>query len=135
MFLVALNKRLRDQSWFLNNSIIEPDLMNTLDLVSLGTVCDVVPLIGLNRAIVHQGLRVLKRKKNLGLKTLIEVCNIESNITAQDLGYVLGPRINAGGRVGKATDGANLLLNKIPKNAFKLAADLNMYNKERQIFI
>jgi single-stranded-DNA-specific exonuclease len=133
MFLVALNKRLRDQSWFLNNSIIEPDLMNTLDLVSLGTVCDVVPLIGLNRAIVHQGLRVLKRKKNLGLKTLIEVCNIESNITAQDLGYVLGPRINAGGRVGKATDGANLLLNKIPKNAFKLAADLNMYNKERQI--
>ena len=133
MFLIALNKRLRDQRWFSNNSIIEPDLMNTLDLVSLGTVCDVVPLIGLNRAIVHQGLRVLKRKKNLGLKTLIEVCNIESNITAQDLGYVLGPRINAGGRVGKATDGANLLLNKIPKNAFKLAADLNMYNKERQI--
>ena len=133
MFLIALNKRLRDQRWFSNNSIIEPDLMNTLDLVSLGTVCDVVPLIGLNRAIVHQGLRVLKRKKNLGLKTLIEVCNIEKNITAQDLGYVLGPRINAGGRVGKATDGANLLLNESPKNAFKLAADLNMYNKERQI--
>ena len=133
MFLIALNKRLRDQRWFSNNSIIEPDLMNTLDLVSLGTVCDVVPLIGLNRAIVHQGLRVLKRKKKLGLKTLIEVCNIEKNITAQDLGYVLGPRINAGGRVGKATDGANLLLNESPKNAFKLAADLNMYNKERQI--
>ena len=133
MFLVALNKRLRDQHWFSNNSIKEPDLMNVLDLVSLGTVCDVVPLVGLNRAIVHQGLKVLKRKKNLGLKTLIEVCNIESSITPYHLGYILGPRINAGGRVGKSTHGANLLLNDSPKNAFKLAAELNTYNKERQI--
>ncbi len=133
MFLVALNKRLRDQKWFLNNSINEPVLMNILDLVSLGTVCDVVPLVGLNRAIVHQGLKILKRKKNLGLKTLIEVSNIESNINAYHLGYVLGPRINAGGRVGKSTHGANLLLNQNPKEAFKLAADLNTYNKERQI--
>ena len=62
MFLVALNKRLRDQNWFKNNSIKEPDLMNILDLVSLGTVCDVVPLIGLNRAFVHQGLKILKKK-------------------------------------------------------------------------
>jgi len=133
MFLVALNKRLRDQNWFLNNSIKEPDLMNILDLVSLGTVCDVVPLVGLNRAFVYQGLKVLKKKKNLGLKTLIEVCNIESNITAHDLGYVLGPRINAGGRVGKSSHGANLLLNQSPKTTFKLAVDLNNCNKERQI--
>ena len=63
MFLVALNKRLRDQSWFSNNTIKEPDLMNILDLVSLGTVCDVVPLIGLNRALVYQGLKILKKKK------------------------------------------------------------------------
>ena len=133
MFLIALNKRLRDQNWFLDNKIKEPDLMNILDLVSLGTVCDVVPLIGLNRAIVHQGLKILKRKKNLGLKTLIEVSNIESNITSHHLGYVLGPRINAGGRVGKSTHGANLLLNQSPKETFKLAADLNSYNKERQI--
>ena len=63
MFLIALNKRLRDQNWFLNNSIKEPDLMNILDLVSLGTVCDVVPLVGLNRAIVYQGLKILKKKK------------------------------------------------------------------------
>ena len=133
MFLIALNKRLRDQNWFLDNKIKEPDLMNILDLVSLGTVCDVVPLIGLNRAIVHQGLKILKRKKNLGLKTLIEVSNIESNITSHHLGYVLGPRINAGGRVGKSTHGANLLLNQSPKETFKLAADLNTYNKERQI--
>ena len=133
MFLVALNKRLRDQSWFVSNSIKEPDLMNILDLVSLGTVCDVVPLVGLNRAIVSQGLKIIKKKNNLGLKTLIEVCNIESNITTHNLGYVLGPRINAGGRVGKSTHGANLLLNEIPKKTFQLAVDLNNYNKERQI--
>ena len=133
MFLIALNKRLRDQNWFLNNSIKEPDLMNILDLVSLGTVCDVVPLVGLNRAIVYQGLKVLKKKNNLGLKTLIEVCNIEHTLTTHDLGYVLGPRINAGGRVGKSTHGANLLLNQNSKNAFKLSVDLNSYNKERQI--
>jgi single-stranded-DNA-specific exonuclease len=133
LFLVALNKKLRDIKWFLNNSVNEPELMNVLDLVSLGTVCDVVPLIGLNRAIVYQGLKILKRKNNLGLKTLIEVSNIESNITSYHLGYVLGPRINAGGRVGKSTHGANLLLNKSPKDSFKLAADLNTYNKERQI--
>ena len=133
LFLVALNKRLRDQKWFLNNSVKEPDLMYLLDLVSLGTVCDVVPLIGLNRALVYQGLKILKKKNNLGLKTLIEVCNIEKNITAHELGYVLGPRINAGGRVGKSTHGANLLLKKKKKNAFKLAVDLNTYNKERQI--
>jgi single-stranded-DNA-specific exonuclease len=133
LFLVALNKRLRDQKWFLNNSVKEPDLMYLLDLVSLGTVCDVVPLIGLNRALVYQGLKILKKKNNLGLKTLIEVCNIEKNITAHELGYVLGPRINAGGRVGKSTHGANLLLNQSAKNTFKLAVDLNTYNKERQI--
>ena len=133
MFLVALNKRLRDQNWFSINAIKEPDLMNVLDLVSLGTVCDVVPLIGINRAFVKQGLKVLKKKNNLGLKTLIEVWNIEKTITAHELGYALGPRINAGGRVGKSTHGANLLLNQIPKNAFKLAADLNTYNEERKI--
>ena len=70
LFLVALNKRLRDKNWFLNNSIKEPDLMNILDLVSLGTVCDVVPLVGLNRAIVHQGLKVLKKKKKFRFKNV-----------------------------------------------------------------
>ena len=133
MFLIALNKKLRDRNWFSDNSINEPELLDILDLVSLGTICDVVPLVGLNRAIVHQGLKIIKKKNNLGLKTLIEVCNIESNITAHDLGYILGPRINAGGRVGKSTHGANLLLNGNAKSAFKLAVDLNTHNKERQI--
>jgi len=133
LFLIALNKKLRDLNWFKLNSIIEPDLINILDLVSLGTVCDVVPLVGLNRAIVHQGLKVLKKKNNLGLKTLIETNNIENNITTYHLGYVLGPRINAGGRVGKSTHGANLLLNTNAKETYKIATELNNYNKERQI--
>jgi single-stranded-DNA-specific exonuclease len=133
LFLVALNKRLRDKDWFKINSKNEPNLIQILDLVSLGTVCDVVPLIGLNRAIVTQGLKVLKEKNNLGLKTLIELNNIESNISVYHLGYVLGPRINAGGRVGKSTHGANLLLNKNPQETFKLASELNDFNKDRQI--
>jgi single-stranded-DNA-specific exonuclease len=133
LFLVALNKRLRDENWFKSNAINEPNLINILDLVSLGTVCDVVPLIGLNRAIVNQGLKVLKRKKNLGLKTLMELNNIETSITSYHLGYVLGPRINAGGRVGKSSHGANLLLNINSQESFKLASELNDYNKERQV--
>jgi len=133
LFLIALNKRLRDQNWFVSNLINEPNLIKILDLVSLGTVCDVVPLIGLNRAIVKQGLKVLSEKNNLGLKTMLELNNIESNISAYHLGYVLGPRINAGGRVGKSSHGANLLLNRNPQETFKLASELNNYNKERQI--
>jgi single-stranded-DNA-specific exonuclease len=102
MFLVSLNRKLRLNNWFNKHSINEPNLINFLDLVSLGTVCDVVPLIGLNRAIVKQGLRILKEKKNLGLKTLLDICKIESNPSIYHLGFMLGPRINAGGRVGNA---------------------------------
>ena len=132
LFLIALNKKLRDINWFSLNNVDEPDLIRILDLVSLGTVCDVVPLIGLNRAIVRQGLKVLRGKNNLGLKTLIELNNIENNVTAYHLGFVLGPRINAGGRVGKSSHGANLLLNNNAQETFKLASELNNYNKERQ---
>ncbi len=133
MFLVALNKRLRENDWFKNKSINEPDLLNFLDLVSLGTICDVVPLVNLNRAFVNQGLKIVNQKKNLGLKTLIEISEIENNLTSYHLGYVLGPRINAGGRVGKSTHGANLLLNDDSKDAFKISSELNNYNKERQL--
>ncbi|MBO6483817.1 MAG: single-stranded-DNA-specific exonuclease RecJ [Pelagibacteraceae bacterium] len=133
MFLVALNKKLREIDWFKKNNIDEPNLMNYLDLVSLGTVCDVVPLIGLNRAIVSQGLEVLKNKLNLGLKTLKNVCGIESNITTYHLGYVIGPRINAGGRIGKCSHGANLLLSKDSKETFKIATELESFNEERRL--
>jgi single-stranded-DNA-specific exonuclease len=133
MFLVSLNRALRLNNWFTQNKINEPNLINYLDLVSLGTVCDVVPLIGLNRAIVKQGLKILKGKKNLGLKTLLDICKIENNPSVYHLGFMLGPRINAGGRVGKCSHGANLLLNNDPKNAFKLASELDQFNKERQM--
>ena len=133
MFLISLNRDLRSNKWFDKNYIDEPNLINYLDLVSLGTVCDVVPLVGLNRAIVKQGLKVIKSKKNLGLKTLLDICKIESNPSIYHLGYLLGPRINAGGRVGKCSHGANLLLNKNPKDTFRIASELDQFNKERQI--
>ena len=133
MFLVSLNRQLRIINWFKNNSIDEPNLINYLDLVSLGTVCDVVPLVGLNRAIVKQGLKILKAKKNLGLKTLLDICKIDVNPSIYHLGYILGPRINAGGRVGKCSHGANLLLNSNPKEVFKIAVELDQYNKERKM--
>ena len=133
MFLVSLNRELRNKNWFQENNVKEPNLIEYLDLVSLGTVCDVVPLIGLNRAIVKQGLKVLKSKKNLGLKTLLDICKIESSPSIYHLGYLLGPRINAGGRVGKCSHGANLLLNKDPKYSFKLASELDQFNNERQM--
>tara|TARA_Y100001970_G_C14216273_1_gene849848 strand:- start:18 stop:1802 length:1785 start_codon:yes stop_codon:yes gene_type:complete len=133
MFLVSLGRLLRSYNWFKKNIIEEPNLLNYLDLVSLGTVCDVVPLTGLNRAIVKQGLKILHEKKNLGLKTLLDICKIETKLSIYHLGYIIGPRINAGGRVGKCSHGANLLLNKDPKKAFKLASELNQFNKERQM--
>ena len=133
MFLISLNRELRNKNWFKENNTKEPNLINYLDLVSLGTVCDVVPLVGLNRAIVKQGLKIFKSKKNLGLKTLLDICRIDSSPSIYHLGYLLGPRINAGGRVGKCSHGANLLLNKDPKNSFKIASELDQYNKERQM--
>ena len=133
MFLVSMNRELRLIKWFTDKEINEPNLINYLDLVSLGTVCDVVPLVGLNRAIVKQGLKIFKEKKNLGLKTLLDICKIESSPSIYHLGFILGPRINAGGRVGKCSHGANLLLNNNPKNAFKIASELDQFNKERQI--
>ena len=133
MFLVSLNKELRSINWFIQNKIMEPNLLEYLDLVALGTICDVVPLIDLNRAIVSQGLKILKSKKNLGLKTLFDICNIQSQPNVYHVGYLLGPRINAGGRVGKSSHGVNLLISNNPKDVFKIASELDNYNKERQI--
>ena len=108
MFLVALNKILRDTGWFKKNRINEPNILNFLDLVSLGTVCDVVPLIGLNRAFVFQGLRILSRRQNIGLKMLSDISLLSKKPDEEDLGFFFGPRINAGGRVGKSDIGEKL---------------------------
>ena len=133
IFLVSLNKQLRLINWFQNKNLNEPNLLEFLDLVSLATVCDVVPLVGLNRALVSQGLKVLGTKKNLGLKTLIDICKIENNPNIYHLGYVIGPRINAGGRVGKSSHGVNLLLKSDPKEVFQIASELDQFNSERKL--
>ncbi len=132
VFLVGLNKKLRDENWFIKNKIKEPNILNLLDLVSLGTVCDVVPLVDLNRAIVKQGLKIIKKRSNLGLKTLNDICNIVSEPSTFDLGFRLGPRINAGGRVGRCSYGSELLISDDPQKVYKIALDLDKSNKERQ---
>ncbi len=132
MTLISINSNLRKLNWFIENQINEPNLLNFLDLVSLGTICDVVPLVGLNRALVKQGLKIINLKKNLGLKTLIDLCKIETKTSTYHLGYVIGPRINAGGRVGKCSHGANLLLNNNPKESFQIASELEQFNSDRK---
>lgn len=132
MTLISVNTCLRKINWFKINKFNEPNLINFLDLVSLGTICDLVPLIGLNRAIVKQGLKIINLKKNLGLKTLIDVCKIENKTSTYHLGYIIGPRINAGGRVGKCSHGANLLLDNNPKKTFQIATELEKFNLERK---
>lgn len=117
---VAVNRELRGQNFYEGRA--EPNLMNWLDLVALGTVCDVVPLLGLNRAYVRQGLKVMSLRNNPGLKALFEKSGITEAPSAYHLGFVLGPRINACGRVGEASLGNKLLCAKDAFLAENLAA-------------
>lgn len=109
-----------------------PDLMALLDLVALATVADVAPLTGVNRAFVRQGLTVMARRARPGLTALADVARLETAPTAYHLGYVLGPRINAGGRIGEADLGARLLATADPHEAAALAARLDTLNTERR---
>jgi single-stranded-DNA-specific exonuclease len=109
-----------------------PDLMALLDLVGLATVADVAPLIGVNRAFVRQGLRVMARRERPGLTALADVARLDTAPSAYHLGYVLGPRINAGGRVGKADLGARLLACDYPQEAAALAERLDQLNTDRR---
>lgn len=131
MTVIAVNRTLR-QKGFYTPERPEPKLMQWLDLVALGTVCDVVPLLGLNRAFVTQGLKIMAERKNLGLKTLIDAANIAEKPDAYHLGFVLGPRINACGRVGKAFIGSRLLCSTNPIEAMHLSEEMNTYNQERK---
>lgn len=128
--LVGINRELAARGFF--SKAEKPDLMNMLDLVALGTVCDVVPLLGLNRAYVKQGLKVISARKNLGLTTLIDNSGIHQRPTAYHLGFVLGPRINAGGRVGDSSLGNKLLCAHSEKEALEIAQKLNAFNTERK---
>ena len=128
--IVAVNRELRQRGFYKNK--MEPNLMALLDLVSLGTVCDVVPLLGLNRAFVRQGLKVMAKRQHLGIKALIDKEGISEAPGAFHLGYVLGPRINACGRVGEAALGNRLLCAKSETEAERLAEKLNEFNDQRK---
>ncbi len=131
MTVVAVNRTLREKGFY-NNKIKEPDLKKWLDLVALGTVCDVVPLKGINRAYVAQGLKIMAQRGNIGLTTLMDKANLSETPTAFHLGYVLGPRINACGRVGDADMGNQLLCCNNDYQAQLLVDKLNEFNAERK---
>jgi len=130
LLLVATNRELRRRGFFAARA--EPDLMGLLDLVAVATVADVAPLTGLNRAFVRQGLAVLARRGRPGLAALADVAGLRAPPTSWDLGFALGPRINAGGRVGRADLGQRLLTTADPHEAAALAEELNRLNRERQ---
>ena len=132
MFLVALNRGLRDAGWFDANGIDEPNLLQWLDLVALGTICDVVPLTGVNRVLTAQGLKVMAQQRNVGLKALSDVASIKTDPGTYHAGFLLGPRVNAGGRVGEAGAGATLLSTDDWAEARVLAEKLDRFNLERR---
>ena len=131
MTIVAINRTLR-QMGFYQAGVRPPDLLGWLDLVALGTVCDVVPLIGLNRAFVVKGLVAIRSNHNLGLSALLTVSRVSGPVSPYHLGFMLGPRINAGGRIGDAALGARLLTSNDPSEAEHIASELERLNKERQ---
>jgi single-stranded-DNA-specific exonuclease len=126
LMLVEANRLLRD------DAVKGPDLMAMLDLVALATVADVAPLIGVNRALVRQGLKVLARRERVGLRALADVARMDQSPTAYHLGFLLGPRVNAGGRIGAADLGARLLATDNVAEALALAQRLDALNTERR---
>ena len=126
----ALIRTLRARGFF--SSRAEPKLLDLLDIVALGTVADVAALRGLNRAFVAQGLKVMAARRNIGLNALLEASRLTRAPTATDLGFALGPRINAGGRVGKSDLGVRLLTTSDPDEARTIAAELDRLNEERR---
>ena len=132
LFAIATNRVLRDSGWYAKQGRSEPDLMALLDLVALGTVCDVVPLVELNRAFVSQGLKVMGRRRNPGLVALADVARVDSKLSEYHAGFLLGPRVNAGGRVGEAPLGAQLLMTQDSAEAVAIAQRLDGWNTERR---
>ena len=130
--IVALRIRLREQQFF--DTLQEPNLMTYLDIVALGTVCDVVPLVGLNRAIVAQGLKYMSKSCNIGLNSLIDVCKIKrDNISEYHCGYILGPRINAGSRMESSSYGYTLFTSQDQQETNEISLKLNQLNQERKV--
>ncbi|MBT4589457.1 MAG: single-stranded-DNA-specific exonuclease RecJ [Rhodospirillaceae bacterium] len=133
LLAVALNRGLREVKFFEGNaSIKEPNLMNWLDIVALGTVADMVQLTGVNRALVVQGLKVMAKRQNAGLSALADVSRMDEAPSTYHLGFLMGPRVNAGGRVGESYLGAQLLATDSTEKAFNIAQKLDAYNLERR---
>ena len=130
LLAIALVRTLRAQGYFDDRA--EPDLMSLLDLVALGTVADVAALHGLNRAFVAQGLKVLAKRERTGMAALIDASRLKRAPIASDLGFALGPRINAGGRIGESTLGVRLLTSRDPDEAREIAEQLSALNEERR---
>lgn len=130
LFIVAINKTLRSQGFY--EKISEPNLFDFLDLVALGTVCDVMTLTGLNRAFVAQGLKVLRQRKNAGIRAICDLAGLQEEISAYHLGFIIGPRINAGGRLGTSNLGAKILSSDDEEETSSIAAKLEGLNKERK---
>jgi single-stranded-DNA-specific exonuclease len=130
LLVVAVNRVLREGGWYAARP--EPDLLQWLDLVALGTVCDVVPLTGVNRVLVAQGLKVMARRGNQGLAALADVAGVSTAPDAYHAGFIFGPRVNAGGRVGECRLGATLLSTADAAEARVLAERLDRYNQERR---
>jgi single-stranded-DNA-specific exonuclease len=128
--LLALRKRLREAGWFAGRT--EPNLREQLDLVALGTIADVVPLTGPNRILVHFGLRELSRGARPGIAALKAVAQVPREVTCGDVGFRLGPRVNAAGRLSDASVGVRLLLATDAREAQTLAEQLDRANAERQ---
>jgi len=131
LLAVGVNRALREAGWY-GTARSEPDLRQWLDLVALGTVCDVVPLLGVNRALVRAGLQVMAQRRNTGLAALADVARLKETPEAYHLGFLLGPRVNAGGRVGQADLGARLLSSDDPHEVGALAIRLDEFNAERR---
>ncbi|MBN8919717.1 MAG: single-stranded-DNA-specific exonuclease RecJ, partial [Rhizobiales bacterium] len=129
--IVAINRELRRRGYW-TAARAEPDLLGHLDLVALGTVADVAPLTGLNRAFVAKGLIAMRRRDNLGLTALMDAARMSGPPEPWHLGFMLGPRINAGGRIGRADLGVQLLLENDPARARAIAAELDRLNGERR---
>ena len=130
LLAIALVRTLRERGYFETRA--EPDLLALLDLVALGTVADVAALHGLNRAFVAQGLKVMAKRQNIGMAALIDASRLKRAPVCSDLGFALGPRINAGGRVGESTLGVRLLTTEDPAEAQAIAAQLSELNEDRR---
>lgn len=131
LLCVGVNRALRQAGWY-GDARPEPDLRQWLDLVALGTVADVVPLTGVNRVLVRQGLAVMHKRGNAGLAALADVAKLREPASAYHLGFLLGPRVNAGGRVGQADLGARLLSSDDAHEVGALAVRLDEFNAERR---